>query len=217
MVYFCEGDDKEKLEWFKTINIAGEELTNQELRNAVYSGSWVTGAKKYFSKTNCVASNQAKQYLNGSSIRQEYLETAIKWKSFNNIEEYMAKNQHQPNANELWQYFQSVINWVEVILPPANYRPEMKGAPFGDLYNEYGKGDYDAEELEKKISRLMEDEDVGKKQGIYSYIFNRKEWELNIRAFSKNQKREFYEQQGKVCMKCKKDCGIEEMEAKQTI
>jgi len=51
MVYFCSGEDSEKLEWFKTINIAGEKLTDQELRNAVYSGSWVSDAKRYFSNT----------------------------------------------------------------------------------------------------------------------------------------------------------------------
>ena len=52
MVYLCSGTDSEKLEWFKIINIAGEKLTDQELRNAVYSGSWVSDAKRYFSKNS---------------------------------------------------------------------------------------------------------------------------------------------------------------------
>ena len=102
MVYFCEGTDSEKLEWFKTINIAGEELTEQELRNAVYHGSWVYDAKRYFSKTGCPAYGLASNYLAGSAIRQDYLETAIDWLSNGNIDVYMANHQHDPNASELW-------------------------------------------------------------------------------------------------------------------
>lgn len=109
MIYFCQGTDKEKLDWFKTINIAGEKLTEQELRNAIYTGTWLTDAKRYFSKNQCVASNIASQYLSGSAIRQDYLETAIRWISNNDIEGYMAINQHKPNANELWLYFQALL------------------------------------------------------------------------------------------------------------
>ena len=94
MVYVCSGTDSEKLEWFKTINIAGEKLSNQELRNAVYAGSWVTDAKKYFSRSGCVAYQIGREYLKGASIRQEYLETAIKWISGHQIEDYMGKHQH---------------------------------------------------------------------------------------------------------------------------
>ena len=89
MVYFCEGNDKEKLEWFKTINIAGEKLTDQELRNAVYTGEWLTSAKLKFSKSNCAAYNLGNKYVNGSPIRQDYLETAISWINDGKIEEYM--------------------------------------------------------------------------------------------------------------------------------
>lgn len=113
MVYFCEGTDSEKLKWFETINIAGKELTKQELRNAVYSGSWVSDAKRYFSKNGCVAYQIGGKYLSGSAIRQEYLETAIAWLSKGNIEVYMSQHQHDKNALALWQYFQSVITWVE--------------------------------------------------------------------------------------------------------
>ena len=123
MVYFCTGKPSEKLEWFETINIAGEELTNQELRNAVYSGSWVSDAKRYFSKNS--RPKIGDEYLSGSANRQEYLETAIHWISSGNVKEYMSKNQHEPNANELWLYFQSVINWVKATFP--KYRKEMKG------------------------------------------------------------------------------------------
>ena len=91
-------EDSEKLEWFKTINIAGEKLTNQELRNAVYSGSWVTDAKRHFSKNGCPAHGLGNNYLTGIAIRQEYLETTIKWISNDTIENYMAERQHKPNA-----------------------------------------------------------------------------------------------------------------------
>ena len=111
-VYFCSGTDSEKLEWFKTINIAGEKLTNQELRNAVYSGSWVTDTKKYFSKTGCVAYQIGSNYLNGSPIRQDYLDTVIKWISDGKIEEHMSEHQHDQNAAPLWRYFQDVITWI---------------------------------------------------------------------------------------------------------
>jgi hypothetical protein len=124
MVYFCEGNDKEKLDWFKTINIAGEKLTDQELRNAIYTGTWLTDAKRYFSKSGCAAYQIGSDYLSGSPIRQEYLETAISWINSGNIEHYMSENQHKPNANELWLYYQNVINWVRVVFP--NYRREMK-------------------------------------------------------------------------------------------
>lgn len=102
-VYVCEGTDSEKLEWFKIINIAGEQLTDQELRNAVYAGSWVSDAKRYFSKTDCPASQLAGDYLKGSSIRQEFLETAISWAASaegKSIEGYMAEHQHDPKALE---------------------------------------------------------------------------------------------------------------------
>lgn len=129
MIYFCEGNDKEKLDWFKIINIAGEKLTDQELRNAIYTGTWLTDAKRHFSKTGCPAYGMASDYLKGVAIRQDYLETAIKWISNDNIEQYMAKHQHEPNANELWLYFQSVINWTKAVF--INYRKEMKGVSCG--------------------------------------------------------------------------------------
>ena len=211
MVYFCEGNDKEKLDWFKTINIAGEKLTDQELRNAIYTGTWLTDAKKYFSKSGCPAHSIANDYLKGVSIRQEYLETAISWISTGNIEQYMADHQHEPNANELWLYFQSVINWIQTTFP--NYRKEMKGVPFGLLYNEYKDKKQDSKKLEAEITQLMQDEDVTKKSGIYEYVLTRNEKYLNIRSFTDNQKREAYEKQKGICVKCSEHFEIEEMEA----
>lgn len=211
MVYLCSGTDSEKLEWFKTINIAGEKLTDQELRNAVYSGSWVSDVKRYFSKNDCPAYGMGSDYLNGSPIRQDYLETTIKWISNDFIENYMAEHQDEPNANELWLYFQSIINWVKAIFP--KYRKEMKGIPWGFLYNEFQNQKYDSKKLEKEITELMQDEDVTNKKGIYSYVLNRKEKHLNIRAFSNNQKREAYERQKGICTECKEHFDIHEMEA----
>ena len=211
MVYFCEGDDKEKLDWFKTINIAGEKLADQELRNAIYTGTWLSDAKKYFSKTGCPAYDIARDYIKGSPIRQDYLETTINWISDGEVEEYMAKHQHKPNANELWLYFKAIINWVKTIFP--NYRKEMKGINFGGLYNEFKLIELDSDKLEKEITELMLDEDVTKKSGIYSYVLTKNEKFLNIRSFSDSNKREVYEKQKGICIKCKEYFKIEEMEA----
>lgn len=209
MVYICSGADSEKLEWFKTINIAGEKLTDQELRNAVYAGPWVSDAKRYFSKNN--RPKIGDDYLGGSANRQEYLETAINWISEGNIEYYMSKKQHEPHATELWLYFQEVINWVKAVFP--KYRKEIKGIEWGFLYNEFGNESHNPTKLEEEVARLMEDEDVGSKKGIYTYVLTRKEKHLNIRAFSPNQKRESYEKQKGICPVCNNHFEIDEMEA----
>ncbi len=211
MIYICEGTDSEKLDWFRTINIAGEKLTNQELRNAVYSGTWLTDAKRYFSKNSCPAYQIGNKYLKGSAIRQEYLETAIDWLSNGNIEDYMSKHQHDQNANELWLYFRTVIDWVEMTF--TKYRREMKGVDWGKLYNQYGKEKIDTNELEQKISQLMQDEDVTKKAGIYDYVLTGNERNLSIRAFNDREKRESYERQKGVCPACQNNFEINEMEA----
>ena len=211
MVYFCEGNDKEKLDWFKTINIAGEKLTNQELRNAIYTGTWLTDAKKYFSKTGCPAYNIGNDYMSGSPIRQDYLETIIYWLSNDNIEQYMAENQHKPNANELWLYFNSVMNWIKVVFP--KYRREMKGVNYGILYNNFKDKEFDAKEIEEEITKLMQDEDVTKKSGIYEFVLTRNEKYLSIRAFTDKQKREAFERQKGICVKCGVQFEINEMEA----
>lgn len=211
MIYLCSGTDSEKLEWFKTINIAGEKLTDQKLRNAVYSGTWVTDAKRYFSKKDCAAYNIGSGYVNGSPIRQDYLDTVIDWKSTGKIEAYMAKHQQKADANDLWLYFQSVISWIRAIFP--EYRSEMKGIDWGTLYNTFKDEELDAAALEAEIQILMEDEDVSKKKGIYEYVLTRKEKHLNIRAFSPNQRREAYERQNGVCAVCKETFALKEMEA----
>ena len=211
MVYFCEGTESEKLVWFKTINIAGEKLTDQELLNAVYSGKWISDSKRYFSKTGCPAYRKAEKYLKGVPIRQDYLETVLSWVSRGKIEYYMSEHQHDDDAFDLWEYFNNVISWVEKIFP--KYRREMKGIPFGKLYNDFKQNNYNYEEVEKEVSRLMMDEDVERKTGIYIYIFTRDEKYLGIRNFSDSHKREVYEKQNGICVHCGKECSIDEMEA----
>lgn len=214
MIYICEGTDKEKLDWFKIINIAGEQLTAQELRNAIYTGEWLTEAKKYFSKNGCPAHAIASNYLKGTAIRQDYLETAIRWISAREgieIEDYMAKHQHDPNCNELWLYFQNVITWVKVIFP--KYRKEMKGLEWGVYYNKFSKNNYDPKNLEEKIAALMQDDDVTKKSGIYEYLLDGLEKHLSIRAFTQSMARAAYERQKGICPICGKHFEITEMQA----
>jgi hypothetical protein len=210
MVYRCSGTDSEKLGWFKTINIAGAKLTDQELRNAVYSGPWVSDAKRHFSKNNCPASGLGSDYLIGSPIRQEFLETVIDWFSEGKIEAYMAKQQQKPNANELWLYFQAVINWVKATFP--KYRKEMKGVPWGELYNAHKGDEIDPAKTEKDVALLMADDDVTKKKGIYSYVLDGKERHLSIRAFTNNHLREAYERQKGICPVCKNHYELEGMQ-----
>jgi len=181
-IYFCSGTDSERLQWFRTINIAGEKLTDQELLNAVYSGSWVTDAKRYFSKSNCAAHAIGSDYLNGSAIRQEYLETAIHWHSKGGIEKYMAIHQHDPTAIELWNYFQSVMSWVKATFTVK--RKFMKGVAWGELYNEFSKKKYDPKAIEAETAKLIADDEVEKKSGIYPYILTREERYLSLRAFT---------------------------------
>ncbi len=215
MIYFCSGTDSEKLDWFRTINIAGEEHTDQELRNAVYAGPWTADAKRHFSKTGCPAHGLAGDYLKGVAIRQEYLETAIDWHAqaggLASIEEYMGQHQHDENATPLWQYFQRAIAWVKATFP--KYRKEMKSVPWGPLYNQFKDNTLDTDRLEKRVAELMMDEDVQRKPGIYSYVLDDDEKHLNIRAFSPNMKREAYERQKGICVKCKKKFELDEMEA----
>ena len=211
MIYFCSGTDSEKLEWFKIINIAGVKLTDQELRNAVYHGSWVSDAKRYFSKRGCPAYAIGSDYLSGSPIRQDYLETAIKWISKGNIEDYMGKHQHDPNASALWRYFQDVITWVEATF--TKKRKFMKGVDWGTLYNKYKDVVYDAKAIEKETAKLILDDDVSNKKGIYPYILTRDEKFLNIRAFTKSMKQKVYEKQKGICPVCGKHFELKEMEA----
>lgn len=202
-VYLCSGTGSEKLEWFKTINIAGEKLYSQELRNAVYAGAWVSDAKRYFSRNGCAAYQMGKDYLSGSPIRQDYLETAIKWMSTGSIEEYMGQHQHDPSAVTLWNYFQSVISWVQATFPEK--RAFMKGVDWGPLYDAYKDAVLDPAKIEEEVASLILDDDVTKKSGIYPYVLTREEKHLNIRAFTASMRRKVYEKQNGRC--ANKKCG----------
>ncbi len=218
-VYQCDGTDKEKLDWFKIVNIAGEKLTDQELRNVVYFGTWLSDAKKKFSANNCAAYRLANKYMAGVCIRQEYLESCLSWiadKESIKLEEYMAKHQNDDNAGALWSYFSAVIEWVKAVFP--HHRKEMKGVPWGLLYNRYGNKYPNTSKTEKEVKRLMMDDDVTCKRGIYEYIFSKDEKCLSIRTFTPAQKREAYEKQNHKCPYCleeeiDKDWDIEDMEA----
>ncbi len=210
MVYICTGSDSERLKWFETINIAGEVLTKQELRNAVYHGPWVSAAKAYFSRPGCPASGIGSDLLKGTAIRQDYLETAIKWINDGKIEDYMSEHQHDGTAIELWNHFRSVIDWTNATF--TSYRREMKGVEWGPLYNQFKHEALDPAALEEDVARLMMDDDVTNKSGIYPYLLTGEEKRLNIRSFSNAMKREAFERQDGVCPSCKNTFKIAEME-----
>jgi hypothetical protein len=149
--------------------------------------------------------------MKGSPIRQEYLQTALSWINDGRVEEYMSKHHHDENADELWGYFQKVIEWVRKTFP--NYRKEMASVEWGPLYNSLKNAKMDSAKLEAEVEELMQDEDVTSKAGIYPYVLTREERLLSIRAFSPNMKREAYERQKGICPFCKKKFEIDEMEA----
>lgn len=214
MIYICEGSDTEKLEWFKTINIAGEKLSDQELRNAVYAGAWLTNAKRYFSRIGCPGIKTADKYLSCDIIRQGLLERALTWIALSQnitIEEYMAKHQHDLDAGELWSYFQEVVLWVGATFTKP--RSCMKSVDWGTLYHKYGQGHYDVDKLEFEVATLIADDDVTKPAGVYEYVFDHNEKHLQIRTFDKRDKQHAFEKQKGKCPVCGKTYKIEEMEA----
>lgn len=207
MVYWCQGTEKERLDWFRVINTAGAVLLEQELLNAAYTGPWLSDAKLKFSKSNCVAYLLANDHddalVTGSPIRQEYLETALSWINEGRVEEYMSRRQHDENANELWEYFQAVIAWVRKTF--SEHRKEMASVNWGELYNQFKDAKFNAKKLEAEVANLMRDEDVTSKSGIYPYVLTQEERHLSIRAFTPNMKREAYERQKGACPFCKKE------------
>ena len=156
MVYWCEGNEKERLDWFRVINTAGEILTPQELLNAAYTGPWLSDAKLKFSKSNGVAyllANDGGALVTGSPIRQEYLETALSWINDGRVEEYMSKHHHDRGADELWKYFQKVIGWVRDTF--QTYRKEMASVEWGELYNEFKDAKLNPKKLEIEVKKLI--------------------------------------------------------------
>ncbi|RIK00026.1 MAG: hypothetical protein DCC46_06890 [Armatimonadetes bacterium] len=195
--------------------IAGEKLTEQELRNAIYTGPWLADAKRWFSKTGCPAYAIGEKYVNGSPIRQEFLERALEWITGGKdevVEKYMAVHQHDADAQELWQHYQAVLDWVKRVFP--NYRKEMKGLDWGKFYRDHGqRKDLNAATLEARIKELIDDDEVQSVKGIYEYLLTTNEKTLNLRTFDDRMKRKVYEQQSGVCPDCRKPFDISAMEA----
>lgn len=215
-IYVCEGTDQEKLDWFKIINIAGEKLTDQELRNAIYTGPWLADAKRWFSKTGCPAYAIGDKYVNGSPIRQDFLETALEWINSGDAEGYMSVHQHDADAQELWQHFQAVLDWVNRIFP--GYRKIMKGLDWGRFYRQHGqRKDLNAKTLESRIAELILDDEVQAKKGIYEYLLTGNEKTLSLRTFSEKDKVTAFEKQKGVCPICKKTFDFHQMEADHII
>ncbi len=180
----------------------------------IYTGSWLTDVKRYFSKNSCAAYKIGNKYLSGDMIRQDYLEKTLKWISARegkSIEAYMSEHQHDTNGSPLWLYFQNVISWVQTIFP--KYRKEMKGLEWGLFYNEFGNNSYNPSVLEKRITELMADDDVTSKKGIYEYLLSGKEKSLSIRAFTDTQKATAYAKQNGICPICQKYFELDRMHA----
>ena len=210
-VYECSGTESEKLDWFRTINIAGVELTDQELRNAVYAGPWVSDAKRYFSRRNCPAYAIGSDYVGGSAARQDYLERVIDWVSGGQVEDYMGRHQHDTSAEPLWEYFQEVIEWVRATFTKP--RPPMKSVNWGSLYRDYKDASADASFLDAEVTRLILDDDVTRKPGIYPYVLDGDERHLNIRAFTQGMKLKVHVRQKGVCPLCSETFELAKMEA----
>ena len=239
-VFICEGTDDEKLDWFHTINIAGKQMTDQELLNANYTGTWLSDAKAYFSKKannpaiNCAFydNDERKTLLSQNGLdanRQELLELALRWitnsdKSdydkgrhvFPAAAEYMAVHRDDKNAGALRDYFENVIGWVKRTFP--HYRKDMRGLDWGLLYNKYGQNQYDVDALERELVRLNEllaiDPDGLKKSGFYEYVLSGDRTLIWHRVFSDKQQRQAFVNQGKKCGgRCGREFPFEALEA----
>ncbi len=219
-VYVCEGKPSEKLEWFKTINIAGKPLNDQEINNAVYAGSFVTDAKRHFSKSNCGAYRLGKDLVNGTPIRQDFLKKALEWMADHEtrgghrqtVVGYMAAHQHDPNANNLWSYFQTVLNWAITNFDMKKFKKIMKGLDWAELYDKYGSETLDTAALGQRISTLMRDSEVQRQSGIIPYVLTGDEHYLDLRTFPEDIKLAVWEQQHHVCPVCGKEFDFEFME-----
>lgn len=219
-IYLCEGEPSEKLEWFKTINIAGKPLNEQEINNAVYAGPFVTDAKRHFSKSNCGAYRLGKDLVNGTPIRQEFLKKALEWMAEHETREgksqsvvgYMAEHQHDPNANNLWTYFQNVLNWTITNFDLKKFKKIMKGLNWALYYDKYHSTTLDTADLASRISKLILDSDVQKQMGIIPYVLTGDERHLDLRGFPEDIKLAVWEKQHHICPSCQKEFDYEFME-----
>jgi uncharacterized protein DUF262/HNH endonuclease len=197
LVYICEGEEPEIKDWFRTINIAGVELTRQEILNAVYSGKFVTLAKEEFS--NSQNSNVLKwgAYISGDVKRQAYLERALDWVSHGAIDNYMSKHRHDDNINELKSYFNTIINWISSVF--TDVESEMKGLDWGRLYETYHNQSYDPVEVSAHVHKLLGDFDVKDRRGVFEFILGGSVDTklLNVRVFDEPTKKIVYSEQTK--------------------
>ena len=219
-VYVCEWEDSEKLEWFKTINIAGKPLNEQEIRNAVYAGPFVSDAKKHFSKSNCGAYRLGKDLVNGSPIRQDFFKKALEWMADHETRNgkpqtainYMSQHQHDINAMPLWTYFQSVLRWAMDTFNMKKFKKIMKGLDWAKFYDEYHENVVDIKGMERQIIDLIGDDEIQKPLGIIPYVLTGDEHYLDLRAFSDKIKLAAWERQNHKCASCGKEFDYEFME-----
>lgn len=219
-IYVCEGEASEKLEWFKTINIAGKALNEQEINNAIYAGPFVSDAKRHFSKRNCGAERLSKDLVNGAANRQDFFRTALQWMADHETRQgkrqtivgYMAQHQHDPNANNLWTYFQTVLNWAITNFDMKKFKKIMKGLDWAELYDKFGSEALDTVAIGKRLSELMRDSEVERKSGIIPYVLTGDEHYLDLRVFPDDIKLAVWEQQEHRCTICGKEFDLEFME-----
>ncbi len=219
-IYVCEGEESEKLAWFKTINIAGKPLNEQEIRNAVYAGPFVSDAKKHFSKSTCAAYRLGKDLVNGSPIRQDFLKKALEWMADHETRlgkpktavDYMAKHQHDLNAMPLWTYFQSVLNWATDTFNLRRFRRIMKGLDWALFYDQFHEQPLDIKAMEQQIAELLGDDEIQRPMGIIPYVLTGDERYLDLRAFPDIIKLAVWERQNHRCAICGKEFDVEFME-----
>jgi len=197
LIYECEGEESEIKEWFKTINIAGVPLNEQELLNAIYSGKFVTLAKEEFSNSQNSNTQKWGAYIRGSANRQDFLAVALEWVSKNNIDKYMASHRHDENINEIKIYFNSVIEWVSNIF--TNVEKEMCGLEWGRLYEHYHNQAYNSTTISSKVKALYSDPYIKSRKGIFEYILGGETDAklLEVRFFDEAVKRSVYVTQTK--------------------
>lgn len=195
LIYECEGEESEIKEWFKTINIAGVPLNAQELRNAIYSGQFVTAAKEEFSNSQNANTLKWSAYVRGNANRQDYLERALDWVSKGNIDNYMSRHRNDDNINELKTYFNTVINWVSSRF--LDVEKEMCGLEWGRLYEEYHKQPYDPKKVSEQVHSLYADPYVKNRKGVYEYILGgcKDHKLLDVRVFDEATKKSVYAKQ----------------------
>jgi len=195
LIYECEGTESQIKEWFKTINIAGVPLNNQELLNAVYSGPFVTRAKEEFSNSQNANIQKWSAYVSGSANRQEFLECALDWVSKGNIGDYMSKYRKDKNIDELKKYFNTVIDWVSSVF--TDVESEMRGLEWGRLYEEYHKKSYNPAKVSAEVRKLYGDPYIKNRKGIFEYILGGSTDTklLEVRVFDEATKRSTYELQ----------------------